>query len=199
MENKTESNIQVVPRGHRLPYWQKPRNSREAISKINNALREWSRTTDEMAYRVGGWYLWLKNKLPHGEFQLAVAQTQLKMRTVQNFMRHRRECDMMNRILPYHPNPKARGENATVALLESPEDPDEIQRLKKSKPRLHDSEPLNWNATESARKLFEIYEKFIEHRKIDEMEEVAQQFEDLVRDYIDSRREDRLMIGGELD
>src|SRR5689334_19443534 len=99
--------VETIPHGRKLPYWQQPRSAREAIAKINNASREWEKTTEDFVYRTGKWFVWLKNKLPHGEFESAVGETRFKIRTVRNFMHYAMECDSASRILPYHPNPKA--------------------------------------------------------------------------------------------
>src|SRR5262249_1744 len=144
---KMSDNMQLLPRGRRLPYWEKPRTRVQSISRINKLIEQWARITEETAYRLGKEFTWLKNSLPHGEFQLAVASTPFKIRTVQNLMRHARECDEVNRVLPYHPNPRAGSKNATVALLESPEDPDYAEKVKK--PR-HESEPFASSAGETA-------------------------------------------------
>src|SRR5262245_56511541 len=99
--------IEKIPRGTRLPYWEKARTRVQSISRINKLIEHWARMTEETAYRLGKEFIWLKEVLDHGEFQLAVANTPLKIRTVQNLMRHARACDEVNRVLPYHPNPKA--------------------------------------------------------------------------------------------
>jgi hypothetical protein len=183
--------LEKIPQGRRLPYWEKPRTQVQSISRINKMIEHWARLTEETAYRLGKEFTWLKNSLPHGEFQIAVARTPLKIRTVQNLMRHARECDEVNRVLPYHPN--ARDKNATVALLESPPDPTEVEKLKKEKPR-HDREPMAWSAAEVADALLDIFEKLTRNRKPEEMEDALAQFEEKAREYIEGRREDRLMI-----
>jgi hypothetical protein len=187
--------LEKIPQGRRLPYWDKPRNRVQSIGRINKMIEHWSRLTEDTAYRLGKEFTWLKNSLPHGEFQIAVARTPLKIRTVQNLMRHARECDEVNRVLPYHPNPKAGTKNATVALLESPPDPAEAAEIKKGKPRF-DKEPMAWHASEVAQTLLEIFEKLTRNRKLEEMEDVLTQFEEKAREYIEGRREDRLMMQG---
>ncbi|HEV8722844.1 MAG TPA: hypothetical protein VGW77_19680 [Candidatus Binatia bacterium] len=193
-DKQVESRVQPIPRGRHLPTWIQPRTKKEAIAKINNATEEWGKTTEEFLYRVGGWFIWLRDKSAHGEFETAVSETRFKIRTVRNFMNYRRECDMVNRLLPYHPNPKAGTKPATVAVLESPEI-ESKEELKIKRPR-HDSEPLNWSAAECAEQVFKIFEKLTQGRKIEEVENVAEILQELIRDYIEGRQEDKLMISG---
>src|SRR6266542_321252 len=104
----------------------------------------------------------------------------IHIRTGQRLIKHADDCNMMNRYLPYSPNAGWRKKGDTVSLLEPPEVQDKSE-LGIKKPR-HDSEPLNWSANETAAKLLEIFEKVTRGRKIDEMEDVAQQFEELLRE-----------------
>jgi hypothetical protein len=55
----------------------------------------------------------------------------MKPRKAQYLMAHGRECLAVNRELPYHPNPKAKTKYATVAFLDSPDEPEGAQASKK--------------------------------------------------------------------
>src|SRR5262245_226124 len=101
-ESITKHTVEPLPPRRKLPHWDKPRSQVQSVSRINKMLQHWARMTEETAYRVGKEFIWLKNSLPHGGFQNAVAATPLKIRTVQHLMHHARECDQVNRILPYH-------------------------------------------------------------------------------------------------
>jgi len=191
----SDDKLPVLPRGRRLPYWEKPRSAREAIAKINNAGREWEKTTEDFIYRAGKWFVWLKERSAHGDFERLVNQTRFKIRTVRNFMKYAVECDTSARIMPYHPNPKVGVKPATVAVLEAPEDPEYVKNLKANRPQ-HDSEPLNWSAAETAEQIFKIFEKLTERRKIKEVEDVVNQLEELLREYVESRRDNQSMIRG---
>ena len=124
-----------------------------------------------------------------GKGTSGAAQTPHKVRTARNFMNYAKQCDEVNRVLPYRPNSRA-GKSATVAVLESPEDPAEIEDIKSRKPR-HDSEPLAWSASETASRILEIFEKMTEHRKIEDVEDAAELLKDLLSDYVERRREER--------
>lgn len=131
--------------------------------------------------------LWLKETCDHGEFLQALAELGMKPRKAQYLMAHGRECLAVNRVLDYHPNPAAESKYATVAFLEPPEDPQAIEKLKKDKPH-HESEPLNWSAAEAADEVFKIFEKVTERRKVEDMEDVADQLAEKIRVHRESAR-----------
>src|SRR5262245_16746631 len=80
------NNVEKIPQGRKLPYWEAPRSAREAIAKINNATRDWEKTTEDFVYRAGKWFFWLKHKT-RGEFELTIKkQTRFSPRTVRNFI-----------------------------------------------------------------------------------------------------------------
>jgi hypothetical protein len=83
MKLPTDGTVQMLPRGRRLPFIDQPRSVKEAIAKINRASEEWGKTTEDFVYRLGGWFTYVKGRLPHGEFENAIAQTRHKLRTVQ--------------------------------------------------------------------------------------------------------------------
>jgi hypothetical protein len=103
-----------------------------------------------------------------------------------------KECNQVNRYLPYAPNKRWREKPDTVSLLEPAEIQDKSE-LKIKKPH-YDREPLKWTVEENAEKIRDLFEKLTERRKIDEMDDLAERAQELIREYIDSRREDRLMI-----
>jgi hypothetical protein len=190
-DKQVDLSVQKLPRKKELPYWEAPRTARQCLSRIKNMTTEWVKVTEFTIYKVGKEFIWLKNnKLEHGEFAKFVAQTPYTLRTVQRLMKHARECDDVERLLPYHPNKG--GKNDTVSLLEPPEI-DDKSKLGIIKP---DHEPLAWSAQESAEALLKFFEKLTQRRNTEEMEDVAERFQELVREYIESRKEDRLMIGG---
>jgi GTP cyclohydrolase I len=82
-----------------------------------------------------------------------------------------------------------------VSLLEPPEVQDKSE-LDIKRPR-HDSEPFEWSAAETAEQVFKIFEKLTERRKLAEMEDAAERLQEMIRDYIDGRREDKRMMSGQ--
>jgi hypothetical protein len=163
------------------------------MARLKNGMREFASHTYDRLYVWGSELIWLKDSpnIEHGEFLQCLAELGLKPRTAQNWMQFARECKEFERMVVPHWI-RDRGKNATVALLASPEEPDE-KKLKEKRPK-HDSEPLNWSAAETAEKIFEIFEKLTQHRKLEEMEDVADQVAEKIREYIESRREEKLMI-----
>jgi hypothetical protein len=101
LEDKAaDARVQPLPRRRKLPYWEAPRTRQQSLARIRDITAEWVKVTEFTAYKVGKEFIWLKNKLPHGDFSAAVAQTPYSQRTVQRLMKHARECDEVERLLP---------------------------------------------------------------------------------------------------
>jgi hypothetical protein len=180
--------VNIVPNAPRLNtrFWEAPRNINSSIARVRAKLSAWAKTTNETAYLVGKEFLWMKNTRAHGEFMDAVAQTSVHIRTARRLMEHARECDQVNRLLPYHPNKKKRD---TVSLLEPPPDQDDLEE---EKPKHEPGASKEWNATDCAKNLLARYERLVMHRSEDDRAEVLSIFielaEDSNREFAESRR-----------
>lgn len=179
------SAVKAVPQGWRLRTWETPRTVNQSIARVKNHFRQWGRMTAETAYLAGKEFIWLKAKVGHGNFQRAVEETGIGKRTAENLMTHARECDQVNRTLPYHPNPKSK------IFIESPE-----EKLKKEKQEKPSHE---WNATEGAQSLLERFESLTAGRTPEESDEVRVAFDEMAREFIEEKAESIRMIRGEGD
>jgi hypothetical protein len=186
----TDGTVQMLPRGRRLPFIDQPRNVKEAIAKINRASEEWGKTTEDFVYRLGGWFVYIKGRLPHGGFEDAVAETRHKLRTVQRAMKYFAECNATGRMLPYHPNPRVKSD--TVTLLEPPAE----EQPKPEKPHYEGGHSTEWNSTDCAKMLLGSFIKMTQMRSIEEMQSVLTAFDELATDFINERDEDKRMIRG---
>lgn len=153
-----------IPHGERLPKWEAPVSSRQAWSRVSHLLEEWVRKTTVTCYLVGKEFVWLKQKLPHGQFENGVHEATsggMTQRTAQRLMRYSRECDQVERLLPYHPNPKIK--NDTVSLLGPPE-PD----MKGKRPRKPEAEET-WTEERAVAVIMEDIRKITQHCSIEEL------------------------------
>jgi len=182
--------VERIPQGRKLNtrFWEAPRTITQAISQVNKRFRAWARITEETAYLNGKDFIWMKNSRAHGEFMDAVAQTGVHIRTARRLMLHARECDEVNRLLPYHPN-KSKAD--TVSLLEPP--PDE-ESLEEEKPKHEAGASKEWNATDAARSVFARYERVVMHRSEEERQEVRTIFNELADDADNEFAESRRLI-----
>jgi hypothetical protein len=194
LEDKAiEARLERLPPRRRLPEWKPAIRAQQSLARVRDITETWRRKTEQTAYLLGKEFIWLKNKLSHGEFVRAVAETGHHIRTAQRLMEHARECDEVNRLLPYHPNRK----RDTVSLLEPPEIEDKSQ-LDEKKPR-HNSEPLNWSATEEMEAVFKMFENRVARRSMAEIEEARDILLEMVRDYVTMRGEEKTRMRGDDD
>ena len=185
-----EGLVQRIPDAPKLGtrFWQPPRNINSSIARVKTKLAYWKKVTEETAYLCGKEFIWMKNTRAHGEFMDAVAQTGVHIRTARRLMVHARECDEVNRFLPYHPNKRKAD---TVSLLEPPPDEDDVEE---EKPRHEAGASKEWNATDCAQSLLSRYERLVMHRNEDEHAEVLTIFIELVEDSNREFTESRRMI-----
>ncbi len=80
---------------------------------------------------------------------------------------------------------------ATVAVLESPEDPEYVERIKKENP---EHQPRTWNASDCANQLLARYERLLTGHSDEERQEVMIAFAELVNDANSHRAESRRLI-----
>src|SRR6266700_804632 len=121
LEDKAiESRLTSLPKGRRLPEWKPPLRTKQSMARLRDITGAWVKKTEETAYLLGKEFIWLKNKLAgiKGAYTNAVLASGHTLRTAQRLAEHARECDDVNRLLPYQPNKKHKGD--TVTLLEPP-------------------------------------------------------------------------------
>lgn len=185
------ADVKRVPQAPRLKtrYWEPARNIKSSIARVKGHLTHWKRVTEETAYLVGKEFLWIRNtRVSHGEFMDAVAQTGLHIRTAQRLMAHARECDQVNRLLPYHPN-KSKGD--TVSLLEPLP---EKENLEEAKLKHEPGASKEWNATDCAGSLLMHYDKLTTGRTAEQRQDVLATFNELAEDHNQEIEESRRMI-----
>jgi hypothetical protein len=171
--------VQRVPDAPRLKtrFWEAPRNINSSIARVKSHISHWKKVTEETAYLVGKEFIWMRNtRRDHGGFMDAVAQTGVHIRTAQRLMLHARQCDEVNRFLPYHPN-KRRGD--TVSLLEPAFDQDELEE---EKPKHEAGASKEWNATDCAKNLLSRYERLVMHRTEEDRRDVRTAFNEMADD-----------------
>jgi len=160
------------------------------MARLRNGMREWASHTMDNLYKWGAEMEWLRARCERGEYQPMLIELGLKKSTADNWRHYYRECKEHNRmVIPHWARDK---KSPTIGLLEVDEPEAD---LKKKRPK-HDSEPLNWSAAETADRIFELFEKLTERRKLEEMEDVVAQLNERIHEYIESRREEKLMIHG---
>jgi hypothetical protein len=190
--DKSKEKIDIATSGRRLPYWQKPRSISEAKAKINNATRDVEKTIEDFVYRTGLWFIFVKDHLPHGEFERWVPEnTRFTIRTARNYMRYVNECHTAGRIKPYHPNPDF-NKSETVAVLETSEESEKAAGEKRPKSARHEPKmAMLWNATECARILLQRFQTLTAGRTSDECDDVRVAFDEMARDLIEEKSESR--------
>ena len=65
---------------------------------------------DEIAYKYGVYFSWIKNEVEHGKFLAWInANTRWSYRTVRNYMNYAEQCERAGYLLKYRPSgdPKA--------------------------------------------------------------------------------------------
>lgn len=174
-----------------LPRFKQPRNLDEAkvrLKENRGEIVQLATTAATRFYEIGKLCLYVKSKIIHGNFLPWIEKNVgYHERTVQRYMRYAEACDTAGNILLHKSD---RSKSDTLSLLPPPE---EEQR---TRPQHEPGDSPTWNATDCARSLFRRFENLTARRTSEERREVLEAFNDLARDFIDSRERDREAVRG---
>jgi len=173
-----------------LPELQQPRNLNEAKARLKEGQSEIVQIANRAVrrfYENGMLCSYVKSKIGHGNFATWIEENVgYHPRTVRRYMRYFEACNAAGKLLLYKTD---RTKTDTLSLLPQAESKEEKER-----PVHQPGHSTEWNATDCAKALFKRFENLTARRTAEQRSEVLEGFNDLARDFINSREKDREAI-----